>query len=54
VLEAVPGIVVTLHSGAGKSNQQFARGFNLDHGTDLATSVFDVPLNMPSNGHGQG
>jgi hypothetical protein len=54
VLEAVPGIVVTQHSGAGKSNQLFARGFNLDHGTDLATSLFGVPLNMPSHGHGQG
>lgn len=54
VLEAVPGVVITQHSGAGKSNQQFARGFNLDHGTDLATSLFGVPLNMPSHGHGQG
>jgi hypothetical protein len=54
VLEAVPGVVVTQHSGAGKSNQQFARGFNLDHGTDLATSLWNVPLNMPSHGHGQG
>lgn len=54
VIEAVPGIVVTQHSGSGKSNQLFARGFNLDHGTDLATSLFGVPLNMPSHGHGQG
>jgi hypothetical protein len=54
VLEAVPGIVVTQHSGSGKSNQLFARGFNLDHGTDLATSLFGVPLNLPSHGHGQG
>ena len=54
VLEAVPGVVVTQHSGSGKSNQLFARGFNLDHGTDLATSLFGVPMNMPSHGHGQG
>lgn len=54
VLETVPGVVITQHSGSGKSNQQFARGFDLDHGTDLATSLFGVPLNMPSHGHGQG
>ncbi len=54
VLEAVPGVVVTQHSGSGKSNQLFARGFNLDHGTDLATTLFGVPLNLPSHGHGQG
>lgn len=54
LLEAVPGVVVTQHSGAGKGNQLFARGFNLDHGTDLATSLFGMPLNMPSHGHGQG
>lgn len=54
LLEAVPGVVVTQHSGAGKSNQLFARGFNLDHGTDLATSLFGVPMNLPSHGHGQG
>lgn len=54
VLETVPGVVVTQHSGAGKSNQLFARGFSLDHGTDLATSLFGMPLNLPSHGHGQG
>ncbi len=54
VLEVVPGLVVTQHSGAGKANQYFLRGFNLDHGTDLATFVGGVPINMPSHGHGQG
>jgi outer membrane receptor protein involved in Fe transport len=54
LLEAVPGLVVTQHSGSGKANQFFLRGFNLDHGTDLATSVGGVPVNMPSHGHGQG
>jgi hypothetical protein len=54
VLETVPGIVVTQHSGTGKGNQLFARGFNLDHGTDLATSLWGMPLNLPSHGHGQG
>src|SRR5262245_30628169 len=54
VLEAVPGVVITQHSGAGKSNQMFARGFNLDHGTDLATSLNGVGLNLPSHAHGQG
>ena len=54
LLEAVPGLVVTQHSGDGKANQYFLRGFNLDHGTDLATSVDGVPVNMPTHAHGQG
>ena len=54
VLETVPGLVVTQHSGDGKANQYFLRGYNLDHGTDLAISVDGVPSNMPSHAHGQG
>ena len=54
VLEVVPGLVVTQHSGDGKANQYFLRGFNLDHGTDLALAVDGVPVNMPTHGHGQG
>lgn len=54
VLESIPGLVVTQHSGDGKANQYFLRGYNLDHGTDFATSVDGVPVNMPTNGHGQG
>ncbi|MBB6095325.1 outer membrane receptor protein involved in Fe transport [Povalibacter uvarum] len=54
MLEVVPGLIVTQHSGDGKANQYFLRGFNLDHGTDLATSVDGVPVNMPTHGHGQG
>jgi hypothetical protein len=54
VLEVVPGLTVTQHSGDGKANQYFLRGFNLDHGTDLALSVDGVPVNMPTHGHGQG
>jgi len=54
VLEAVPGMVVTQHSGSGKSNQMFLRGFNLDHGTDFATWIDGMPVNMRSHGHGQG
>src|SRR5215468_98356 len=54
VLEAVPGLLVTQHSGDGKANQYFLRGFNLDHGTDFATSVEGVPVNMPTHAHGQG
>ncbi len=54
LLETVPGLIVTQHSGDGKANQYFLRGFNLDHGTDLATRVDGVPVNMPSHGHGQG
>jgi len=54
VLETVPGLVVTQHSGDGKANQYFLRGFNLDHGTDFATTVDGLPVNMPTNAHGQG
>jgi hypothetical protein len=54
VLETVPGLVVTQHSGDGKANQYFLRGYNLDHGTDFATFVEGVPINMPTNAHGQG
>ena len=54
VLEVVPGMIVTQHSGDGKANQYFLRGFNLDHGTDFATYVAGVPVNMPSHAHGQG
>ncbi|MGD4150922.1 TonB-dependent receptor plug domain-containing protein, partial [Xanthomonas citri pv. citri] len=50
----VPGLIVTQHSGEGKANQYFLRGFNLDHGTDLAISVDGMPVNMPTHGHGQG
>ncbi|MDB5798200.1 MAG: TonB-dependent receptor [Paucimonas sp.] len=54
LLEAVPGVVVTQHSSDGKANQYFARGFNLDHGTDFRTTVLGMPVNMPSHAHGQG
>ena len=54
VLEFIPGMIVTQHAGDGKANQYFLRGFNLDHGTDFATFVNGLPVNMPSHGHGQG
>jgi outer membrane receptor protein involved in Fe transport len=54
LLEAIPGLIVTQHSGSGKSNQMFLRGFNLDHGTDFATWVDGMPVNMRTHGHGQG
>lgn len=54
VLELVPGLIITQHSGQGKANQYFLRGFNLDHGTDFATTVNGVPVNMPTHAHGQG
>ena len=54
VLEAVPGLVISQHSGEGKANQYYLRGFNLDHGTDFATTVAGVPVNMPTHAHGQG
>ena len=53
-LETVPGMIVTQHSGDGKANQYFLRGFNLDHGSDFATHVMGMPVNMASHAHGQG
>ena len=46
----MPGLVVTQHSGEGKANQYFLRGYNLDHGTDLAIYVDDVPINLRTHG----
>ena len=54
LLENVPGLIVTQHSGEGKANQYFLRAFNLDHGTDLATGVDNMPINLPTHAHGQG
>jgi len=54
ILEYIPGMVVTQHSGDGKANQYFLRGINLDHGTDFAMTINGVPVNMPSHAHGQG
>jgi outer membrane receptor protein involved in Fe transport len=54
LLETVPGLQVTSHSGEGKANQYLLRGYNLDHGTDLATFVDGMPVNEPTHAHGQG
>ena len=54
LLESVPGLVVTVHSGEGKANQFLARGFNLDHGTDIANFIDDIPINRPTDTHGEG
>jgi outer membrane receptor protein involved in Fe transport len=54
VLETVPGLTVTAHSGEGKANQYMLRGYNLDHGTDLAVFVAGMPVNEPTHAHGQG
>ncbi|MBV9972976.1 MAG: TonB-dependent receptor [Candidatus Eremiobacteraeota bacterium] len=54
VLEAIPGLVISQHSGGGKANQYYLRGFQLDHGTDLESTVAGVPINLPTHAHGQG
>jgi len=54
LMEVVPGLVATQHSGTGKANQYFLRGFNLDHGTDFAAFVDGTPINLRTHGHGQG
>lgn len=54
LLETVPGLDVTSHSGEGKANQYLLRGYNLDHGTNLAVFVDGMPVNEPTHAHGQG
>ena len=54
VLEYIPGVIITQHSGDGKANQYYLRGFNLDHGTDISINVAGMPVNMPTHAHGQG
>lgn len=54
ILESIPGVIITQHAGGGKANQYFLRGYNLDHGTDFATSLDGMPLNMRTHAHGQG
>jgi hypothetical protein len=54
LLEAAPGLAVVMHADGGKANQYYLRGYNLDHGTDLAIFVDDMPINLPSHVHGQG
>lgn len=54
LMELIPGTIATQHSGSGKANQYFLRGYNLDHGTDFTTIVDGIPMNMPSHAHGQG
>jgi hypothetical protein len=54
VLEATPGLAVVAHADGGKANQYYLRGYNLDHGTDLAIFVDDMPINLPTHAHGQG
>ena len=54
LLRMVPGLFIAQHAGGGKAEQIFIRGFDCDHGTDIATFVDGIPVNMPSHGHGQG
>jgi len=54
LLETVPGLLISQHSGEGKANQYYLRGFNLDHGTDVAIRVAGMPINLPTHAHGQG
>ena len=54
LLEQIPGLVVSQHSGEGKANQYYLRGFQLDHGTDLDSTVDGIPTNLPTHAHGQG
>ncbi|MGH7527366.1 MAG: TonB-dependent receptor [Gemmatimonadales bacterium] len=54
LLRLAPGLVIAQHAGGGKAEQIFLRGFDADHGTDVAISVDGTPANMVSHGHGQG
>jgi TonB family protein len=54
ILRVTPGLVMVQHSGGGKASQYFLRGFDADHGTDIALSIDGIPINMVSHAHGQG
>ena len=54
ILESIPGLLISQHSGEGKANQYYLRGFQLDHGTDLEATIAGVPINLPTHAHGQG
>jgi hypothetical protein len=54
VLETVPGMIISQHSGEGKANQYYLRGFNLDHGFDFSQTIAGIPVNMPTHAHAQG
>ncbi|MES3024171.1 MAG: TonB-dependent receptor [Pseudomonadota bacterium] len=54
LLEVTPGLIVSQHSGEGKATQFYLRGLNLDHGTDLRTTLDGMPVNQRSHAHGQG
>jgi hypothetical protein len=54
LLEQIPGLIVSQHSGEGKANQYYLRGFQLDHGTDLESTIDGIPVNLPTHAHGQG
>ena len=54
ILEAIPGLLISQHSGEGKANQYYLRGFQLDHGTDLESTIVGTPINLPTHAHGQG
>jgi outer membrane receptor protein involved in Fe transport len=54
LLQLTPGLITAQHAGGGKAEQIFLRGFDADHGTDVAVSVDGMPVNMVSHGHGQG
>jgi len=54
ILRKVPGLIIGQHAGGGKAEQLFLRGFDVDHGTDVAIDVDGLPVNLPSHAHGQG
>ena len=54
LVEVIPGMIATQHSGPGKANQYFLRGFNLDHGSDFSTYFDGMPVNWRTHGHAQG
>ena len=54
VLETVPGLIASQHSGEGKANQYYLRGFNLDHGSDFAVTLAGIPVNLPTQAHFHG
>jgi hypothetical protein len=54
VLRLIPGLIISQHQGGGKAEQYLIRGFDADHGTDIAIFVDGLPVNLRSHAHGQG
>jgi len=54
LLRRAPGLFVGRSGGMAVAHRYSLRGFDADHGQDIAFKVGGLPINMPSHIHGQG